>query len=229
MRDDICTIPISEVFEPKQGCPICRLRDMLETRMVDYITGAAMMEPDVRQETNKSGFCRRHLDQMLQKRNRLSVALTLDTHLKEICSELDSISTKGVAKGQLPRLHTALDGCFVCDKIEWGMERLLDTVFRVWQKEPDFQALFREQECLCFPHYVRLMEAGQKSMHKKVYPAFAAEATALAKKYLDQLSRDVSHYCSMYDYRNAGGDWGNSRDSIERAVWFLTSDPVTGK
>lgn len=181
MRDDICTIPISEVFEPKQGCPICRLRDMLETRMVDYITGAAMMEPDVRQETNKSGFCRRHLDQMLQKRNRLSVALTLDTHLKEICSELDSISSKGVAKGQLPRLHTALDGCFVCDKIEWGMERLLDTVFRVWQKEPDFQALFREQECLCFPHYVRLMEAGQKSMHKKVYPAFAAEATALPK------------------------------------------------
>ena len=27
MRDSIYTIPISEVFEPKCGCPICRMRD----------------------------------------------------------------------------------------------------------------------------------------------------------------------------------------------------------
>ncbi|MDE6745025.1 MAG: hypothetical protein K2J72_00150, partial [Oscillospiraceae bacterium] len=34
-----------------------------------------------------------------------------------------------------------------------------------------------------------------------------------------------SHYCSMYDYRNTGkdADWGNSRDSIERAIKFLVS------
>ena len=36
-------IPISEVFEPRDGCPICRMRDMLEDRMATYITGAAMM------------------------------------------------------------------------------------------------------------------------------------------------------------------------------------------
>ena len=48
MREDICSIPISEIFEPKDGCPFCRMRDMLEDRMATYITGAAMMEPDVR-------------------------------------------------------------------------------------------------------------------------------------------------------------------------------------
>lgn len=37
MREDICTIPVSEVFEPKDGCPICRMRDTVETRMVEYI------------------------------------------------------------------------------------------------------------------------------------------------------------------------------------------------
>ena len=47
MREDICSIPISEIFEPKDGCPFCRMRDMLEDRMATYITGAAMMEPDV--------------------------------------------------------------------------------------------------------------------------------------------------------------------------------------
>ena len=43
MREDITSIPISEVFEPRDGCPICRMRDMLEARVVDYITGAAMI------------------------------------------------------------------------------------------------------------------------------------------------------------------------------------------
>ena len=48
MRESILTIPVSEIFEPKCGCPICTMRDMLEQRTVDYIMGAAMMEPAVR-------------------------------------------------------------------------------------------------------------------------------------------------------------------------------------
>ena len=60
MREDITSIPISEVFEPQDGCPLCRLREMLEERIAVYITGAAMMEPDVRQETNRLGFCNPH-------------------------------------------------------------------------------------------------------------------------------------------------------------------------
>ena len=27
----------------------------------------------------------------------------------------------------------------------------------------------------------------------------------------------------MFDYRNAGGDWGNSKDAIERAIQYLTA------
>ena len=30
MRDDICTIPVSEVFEENDGCPICRIEKKLE-------------------------------------------------------------------------------------------------------------------------------------------------------------------------------------------------------
>ncbi|HRK92956.1 MAG TPA: DUF6062 family protein, partial [Ruminococcus bicirculans (ex Wegman et al. 2014)] len=47
----------------------------------------------------------------------------------------------------------------------------------------------------------------------------------LTSKYLDTLEADVSHYCKMYDYRNTGAnaDWGNSKDSIERAIKFLTT------
>ena len=84
MRDSIYTIPISEVFEPKCGCPICQMRDTLEERSVEYIMGAAMMEPDVRMETNKKGFCSFHFNQMLRRKNRLSLALILESRLMEI-------------------------------------------------------------------------------------------------------------------------------------------------
>ena len=67
MRESLLTIPISEIFEPKSGCPVCRMRDMLEGRTVEYIMGAAMMEPDVRIETNRAGFCHTHLMQMMTR------------------------------------------------------------------------------------------------------------------------------------------------------------------
>ena len=37
MRESILTIPISEILEPKEGCPICRMRDMLEQRTVECV------------------------------------------------------------------------------------------------------------------------------------------------------------------------------------------------
>ena len=51
MRDDICTIPVTDAFEENDGCPICRMYDTVEKRILEYIMGAAMMEPDVRIET----------------------------------------------------------------------------------------------------------------------------------------------------------------------------------
>ena len=70
MRESILTIPITDVFEPKCGCPICRIRDTLEQHTIEYIMGAAMMEPDVRIETNKAGFCKEHFEQMRACKNR---------------------------------------------------------------------------------------------------------------------------------------------------------------
>ena len=67
MREDICSIPINDVFGPMDGCPVCRMRDMLETRITEYITGAAMMEPDVRVETNRLGFCNRHFGMIRER------------------------------------------------------------------------------------------------------------------------------------------------------------------
>ena len=55
--------------------------------------------------------------------------------------------------------------------------------------------------------------------------SFNKLAGELTERHIALLYKDVSHYCKMYDYRNSGkdADWGNSRDSIERAIKFLVS------
>lgn len=219
MREDICTIPVSEVFEPKDGCPICRMRDTVETRMVEYIMGAAMMEPDVRVETNRRGFCEVHFRKMLGQKNRLSLALLLESRLIEIKEQ--------VFDKKRHAFLTEEAGCFVCDKIEWGMERMLDTVCRLWVQEAEFRTLFDEQPFLCLPHYERLVKAAGK-LKKRDRAAFCEAAGRVSGRYLKALKEDVSHYCKMYDYRNAGNneDWGNSRDAVERTIQYLVARSV---
>lgn len=223
MREDICTIPISEVFEPKDGCPICRLRDQLEVRLVDYITGAAMMEPDVRVETNRLGFCGTHLQHMMAKRNRLPVALTLQSHLEELSAALLQNRTKPDKKGLPAALAQVEHTCFVCDKIDYGMRHLFTTLYKLWQDEPEFRALYNDQPYLCYPHTLRLLEQAPKYIKKKAYPDFVKETTDLAQNYLQEVTADLKKFCSMYDYRNAGGDWGTSKTAIERTAYFLTA------
>lgn len=230
MRESLVSIPVSEVFEPKEGCPICRLRDTLEKRVVEYITGAAMMEPDVRIETNKQGFCFRHYQQMLGQRNRLSVALMLESHLdeleKQVFSGLPVIGKSAPRQGR--SAGKAASSCFICDQVETTMQKMLATVCRLWEEQRDFRDLFATQEVLCLPHFSALTEAAASRMDKKSQPAFAQAAAQLCHRYLTVLRGDVSHFCKMFDYRNTGedADWGQSKDAIERAVWWLTSRPL---
>lgn len=226
MRESILTIPINEIFKPKCGCPICLMRDMLEDRAVEYIMGSAMMEPDVRIETNKQGFCKTHFDKMLAQKNRLSLALLLQSHLMEL--DKNVLSKKSIFEGVKAKQKkvTAVNGeCFICSKIEWGMSRLVQTVFDMYSQSNDFRRLFEEQEMLCVNHYDMLMSLSDGNMDKKYRRAFLNACEALVKKGLEGLIKDVTHYCNMYDYRNTGknADWKNSKDSIERAIKFLTT------
>lgn len=226
MREDICTIPINEIFEPKDGCPFCRMRDMLEDRMATYITGAAMMEPDVRIETNRLGFCQTHFDQILERGSRLSVALILESLLAEVEKDIMPKENKIPLKKVTANADRRENSCFICENIDKNMDHLCSTVIKLWQSEEEFRVLYSEQTHICTTHYNTILKAASK-MPKKVFPLFASETTKLTKNYMETLRGDVTHFCRMFDYRNKGGDWGNSRDSIERAIEFLTSRPVT--
>ncbi len=228
MRYDITNIPVGEVFEERDGCPLCRLRNKLEDRAVEYITGAAMMEPDIRMETNKQGFCIDHYRMMLGKRNRLGVALILESHLAEVEKRVFAgppLLGKS-AKKQARSASGTKDSCFVCRQVDAAMEKMVATVCRTWESQGDFRRMFEEQPCLCLPHFAALVTAAQTAVSKKEQGTFTAVASRLARQYLTELKADVRHFCDMYDYRNANNpdaDWGNSKDAVERTIRYLTT------
>ena len=154
MRQDICTIPISEVFEVNDGCPICRMREIIEKRIVEYIMGAAMMEPDVRIETNKYGFCERHFDMMLNTRGRLQLALILESHVAEIGKNIFEKKLFNSASKKGDKAQKLSNSCFVCNKVDWGFENMIRTIFLSFENDREFRDMFESQ-------YRRTPEASQ--------------------------------------------------------------------
>ncbi len=228
MRDDICTIPISEIFEKDDGCPICHMRNMLKERIVDYVLGAAMMEPDIRIQTNKQGFCKDHLKDMMSKRNRLQLGLVLETHLKELDEEVFKKGMLGInAKKSAYKVSKIEQTCFVCEKIEWGMSRLIETLYRTYSAELSFRETFRSREYICLPHYKILAEGAQNNLQKQALKSFNEDIISLSKNHLEKLYSDVNAFTKMFDYRNAQSEEEPSDDvknAISHAYEYLTGE-----
>lgn len=223
MRDDICTIPVSEVFEVSDGCPICRMQQTVEQHLITYILGDAMMEPDVRIETNKVGFCKDHFDKMMSNRGRLQLALMLETHIKEVTTQIFEKKMFNSTDKKAENAKKVLDSCFICEKVNWGMERMIETVYRCYEKERDFRELFNNQPQFCMHHFRLLANGADKKKMPKYVSEFKENLARITTNYIKSLGEDVTKYCSMYDYRNNGNkDWGNAADAVERTVEFLT-------
>ncbi len=228
MREDICTIPVSEGFEPLDGCPLCRMRAIAQKRVIDFIMGAAMMEPDIRIKTNQMGFCKEHYAHMSKANNRLSLALMLDSHIIELQNDIfgEGKFFKPSAKKSAYKAVRMEQSCFVCDKMSFGMERMLDTIYRTYETDKAFRELFKQQTDFCLPHYSLLINNIPERMNKDKAKELVTDAKNITVAYMKELGVDVRHFCDMFDYRNNGddADWGNSKDAIERTIAFLNGE-----
>lgn len=225
MKETIFTIPISEVFEPRDGCPLCRMYDTLEERALEAVMGAAMMEPAIRIQTNRLGFCPRHFDGMLARKNRLSLALMLESHLKSAAQLLPSEHEERSGKADTKKLDAMLKSCYVCEKIDGSMQRMVQNLFELYRREESFRTLYADQPQLCLPHYAVLAAAAQKYLPKKERGAFLIESGRLVRAGLGTIHQDVDTFCRLFDYRNAGKaeKTPQVKTAVERAVKYLTA------
>ena len=171
MREQIYTIPINEAFDQAItnepcDCPFCLLHDMLEKNELELIMGASMMEPDVRIETNKKGFCKHHFDQMYERGNRLGLALILESHIAEVEKKIFEGGTLLDGKGEKEqaKLDSLEKSCYVCDRVNLSFLKMMDNMVYLWETEEDFREKFKKQKYFCLPHYKQLLEFGRNSL-----------------------------------------------------------------
>lgn len=227
MKEHIYTIPVTEAFsEHKSGCPFCALFEKLERDELEIILGASMMEPDVRSETNRLGFCKRHYSKMFSMKNRLGLALMLESHLESLKKELKTgnIFSRDIAQKSIDRIEKLNNSCYVCTRIEDKISKMFTTAAYLFNEEKEFRKDFSEVRYFCLDHYREYMLAAKRVLSKDDYVELVRAANEKVCAYLDSLKDDVSLFCKKFDYRFDDLPWGESKDSVERSIKFLTGD-----
>jgi hypothetical protein len=202
--ETIYTIPLNEAFGEHGGdCPLCRLTAKLDADTLEYALGAAMMEPDVRQAMNAKGFCRLHYRELAARRNKLALALVLETRLAAVLADAE------VALG---------NRCFACERVAAREERYISNAVYLFAADAGFRAKFEAQENICLLHAGMLLSSAKKNLKRKQYPEFKDALTAVLSRGLGALKADARKLADSFDYRANGQEPGAEKDVLERAI-----------
>jgi hypothetical protein len=209
MKEQLYTIDINQAFDQAECCPLCELEHKREDDVLTYILGPAMMEPAIRIETNVLGFCRRHLTAMQKRKNKLSLALMLESLMIEI--------NKNPAKGISKRRGT----CYLCARIQHFRLAVTANIAHMWKSEPEFKAKLEHISGFCMPHAAMLCDSAVKHLGKKNAPDYIKCVTKAAARQSVLLQQQISAFCQSFDHRNAGQELGGAKAAVEKACSWL--------
>lgn len=228
MKEKLYTIPVNDAFREDCECPICSMyrsieKDALRTTMSGY------MVEERRMESNKVGFCERHMGMLFAGEDRLGLAWMIKTHMEHITKEIEkrqkapikavSLFKKKAEPNELTNYLDFLDhSCFVCDKINDMFENYLGTIFFLYKKEADFRKLFNESKGFCTSHYKMLLERAPKELSGEVLQNFVKDVNRLYLENMKRVTEDVSWFIDKFDYRFKDEPWKNSKDAVPRAM-----------
>ncbi len=248
MKERIYSIPINEAFDQDTECPLCICERKLESDALEYHLGPAMMEPDSRIETNRTGFCGYHFAKLYNlHQNRLPLGLVIDTHMVEQIGAIEAIykkqehaikkeSEKGLLdsamdslKGRktvsskiveelIKKLSELQDSCAVCDRMNGNMDKLIDNTLYLYSKEPEFKEKFYASKGFCLKHFNMLLKKAQDEFSPARLAELLTGLLPLEMEALKRVQGDVNHFTKMFDYRNQGADWKNSKDAVPRSI-----------
>lgn len=229
MKEHIYSIPLTEALEENQGCILCTLEKKLEEQVVEYFLGPSMMEPDSREITNEKGFCKRHMGMLFDKKNRLSLALMLETHVKELEKNLDTQKKSGLfskeshSKLLSEGIYKKISSCALCDKLDSQMRDAAGNLCYLWDKDEDFRKMFESSEGLCLEHMALAAKMCEKEIAGKKKEEFLAMMTERQKEKLSSLYNDLHEFTLSFDYRNADKELTSAqKESVHTAVKHLT-------
>ncbi len=237
MKEQIFTIPVNDAFDAHDECPFCFLERDAEQRTLRYVLGpgASYMEPEVRGATDRVGFCTGHMKKVYDYGNTLGSALILQTYFACLLEEFEAEAEKFTMppkRSIFParkkaeddplwqRLGKKVDSCFLCDRLAYNMDRYYHTFF-VMIKDGEFREKVAGSKGFCLRHFAGLLEAAEQRLPNEQREWFYRTAFSLMDENLRRVKADLDWLIAKYDYRNAGADWKNSRDALQRTMQKL--------
>ncbi len=237
MKEQLHTIPVNDAFLSGDECPFCYLRRQAERSALRYVAGpgASYMETEVREATNRTGFCPTHMKKLYDYGNTLGAALMLQTHyaglLEEFQKEREQFEMppkktllprkkQPAAEPWWQRLEKQTESCYICEKIGYNMERYYLTFFALL-KEPEFRSRVAASKGFCLAHFGELLHYAGEHLPNAQREWFYETVLPLMEENLRRVKDDLDWLIAKYDYRNASADWKNSRDALPRTMQKL--------
>lgn len=236
MKEQLYTIPVNDAFDVDCECPVCEMYRSLQTAAVDFTMGPSYMEDDIRMETNKVGFCDKHVRLLYGNQNRLGLALILLTHTEQVIKNAEKLAKSGKPAGGLFKkretsgVKAYMDGldasCYICNRMADMFERYLVTVFYLYDTDEAFRKKFEKSKGFCNRHYALLYEMAPSKLSGRMQEDFIK---TLNKVYLENMKRvrdDLEWFTDKFDYRYVNEPWKNSKDALQRTIQKLNSIPA---
>ena len=239
MKEQLYTIPLNDAVNAGDECPFCYIERNVEQELLDFAlgSGSSYMESDIRELTDKAGFCRNHFKKMFDYGNTLGNGWILKTHYMRMNQEMkhqfksfppqksslmgkfkknaDSQNPIGIWVAEKEK------SCYICKRFEDTYARYLDTFFVMYQKDESFRDKIKNSKGFCLPHFGDLCEAAETKLNDKEKAAFYPMIFALMEENMQRMADDVAWLVEKFDYRNKDADWKNSKDAIQRGMQKL--------
>lgn len=189
MKEKLYTIPLNDAVNAGDECPFCYIERNVEQDLMDFVLGscASYMESDVREDTDREGFCRTHMKKMFDYGNTLGNGWILKTYYKKLLSEMvanSDISSRrssrwGTSCVKIAPKNSVADWvqkkestCYICDRFQKEYQRYLDTFFYLYEKDPDFKARIAKSKGFCLHHFGELCSSADTRLSEKEKETF---------------------------------------------------------
>lgn len=239
MKETLYTIPLTDAFHAGDECPFCYVERDVEQDLLDLVLGssASYMESDMRDQTDKAGFCRSHFKKMFDYGNALGNAWILKTHYLKMQQELsDQIKMFAPSKtsfiNKLKKTEASEnaistwvkqkeESCYICTNFAKTFDRYMATFFFMYKKDDEMKKMMENSKGFCLHHFGEVVRRADVELSEKQKEEFYPFVFAQMQDNLKRVGNDVAWLVEKYDYLNKDADWKNSKDAVQRGMQKL--------
>jgi len=247
-KEKLYTIPLNDAVNAGDECPFCYIERQIEQDLMDFVlgSGSSYMEADIRDMTDRAGFCRAHFKKMFDYGNTLGNAWILKTHYMRVIGDMKKqfgsyTPVKMSIKEKLLGTDTKINpvskwidkqknSCYICDHFAADYDRYLDTFMIMYGKDSDFKNRIMNSKGFCLSHFGDLCEYAETHMKDSEKKEFFDSMFKLMTENMERVGEDVSWMVEKFDYKNQDADWKNSKDAIQRGMQKMKggypADPI---